>query len=298
MTLTSTADPTVIESEVSWRNHPVPPEAVLPVARQLLQRTGPTWTLWRHPRPLPVDDEKLVGIIVCVDSAPTMRHLQMVRARKRDWPRLKVVYDECLYLEDHLQSFALPEHLHWTLEEYLQIERACPSRHELIDGVLVAMAGGTIKHNWLESRITTLISPLLPPASCWYLGSDQLVARATVASPHKHGNARFSDGLIVCGRIDKHPEGETVLTNPMVWFEVLSPSNVGPAYEAKLAWLKTFPSLRQLVEVYPDEPRVVVHTRKKDCWTRRELGEGDQLELFVAQASIPVASIYEGIPDV
>ena len=41
----------------------------------------------------------------------------------------------------------------YTLEEYLQLEKAEPqTRYEYVDGMIYAMAGGTIKHGMLISN--------------------------------------------------------------------------------------------------------------------------------------------------
>lgn len=43
-------------------------------------------------------------------------------------------------------------------EEYLQFEESVDSRHELIDGDILAMAGGTRRHAVLKSRLSARLT--------------------------------------------------------------------------------------------------------------------------------------------
>ena len=56
--------------------------------------------------------------------------------------------------------------------EYLALEAASEVKHEFISGAIVAVAGGTIEHGRLMSRLTVLLSRALEGRPCVVLSSD------------------------------------------------------------------------------------------------------------------------------
>lgn len=59
-----------------------------------------------------------------------------------------------------------------TYADYLAAEQNSRSRHEYIDGVIVAMAGGSDEHNALTSRLTALCALRLT-GTCRHYSPDQ-----------------------------------------------------------------------------------------------------------------------------
>ena len=58
-----------------------------------------------------------------------------------------------------------------TPSEYLQRERASDSKHEFLDGYLVAMAGGSGNHGLIAGRVITALNNAL--ATTFSAGTDQ-----------------------------------------------------------------------------------------------------------------------------
>jgi Uma2 family endonuclease len=54
----------------------------------------------------------------------------------------------------------------WTVEQYLEMERRSPIRHEFIDGYVYAMAGGTQRHDRIARTITRLLEDHLEGGPC------------------------------------------------------------------------------------------------------------------------------------
>ena len=71
-------------------------------------------------------------------------------------------------------------------QEYLAVELHSESRHEFIDGVVVAMAGGSDEHNALSARLSMVVGLRLP-RGCRYYSSDQRYC----AEPLKASSARL-----------------------------------------------------------------------------------------------------------
>jgi Uma2 family endonuclease len=65
--------------------------------------------------------------------------------------------------------------------EYLEWERRQPDKHELHDGEVFAMAGGSPRHNLLSSAIAAELRAATRDRGCHVLSSDQLTDYLLVA---------------------------------------------------------------------------------------------------------------------
>lgn len=90
-----------------------------------------------------------------------------------------------------------------TYADYLAVEEHSEHRHELIDGVIVAMAGVSDEHNAIAGRLAMLLGVRLR-GECRYFSGDQ---RFWIAASSR---SRYADGSIVCGRPDHPAHGSQV----------------------------------------------------------------------------------------
>jgi Uma2 family endonuclease len=110
-------------------------------------------------------------------------------------------------------------HHRYSYAEYLAYERDSGLKHEYDDGEILAMAGGSRRHNALASRVSGAIESGRQ-AGCVAFQSDQKVRVLAT------GRATYPDASLVCGAIQgdpADPAGSTI-TNPTLIVEVLSPS--------------------------------------------------------------------------
>jgi Uma2 family endonuclease len=177
-----------------------------------------------------------------------------------------------------------------TYADYLATEQTSERRHEFIDGVIVAMAGGSDEHNALTLKVGALCAVRLS-GSCRAYSPDQ---RFWIASRTR---GRYADGAIICGRPEHPPHDDQATTNPSVGFEVLSPSTEGDDDGDKRTDFQSLSSLCAYVLVAQDERRVKVYRRDGGGWSSTTYRDGDGFELPTLSAPIPVADIYEGIVD-
>lgn len=105
-----------------------------------------------------------------------------------------------------------------TAEEYLAFERDSDSRHEFLDGEVLAMAGESLSHSRVCSNILRESGNRLKGRPCEAL-SPNMKVRTSAASLYA-----YPDLTIVCGEPQFHDSKKDVLINPRVIFEVLSPS--------------------------------------------------------------------------
>jgi len=187
-----------------------------------------------------------------------------------------------------------------TADEYMELERAAPTKSELVNGEIFAMAGAKPRHNALSLRIGAALVAQLDERGgrCTALNSDQKI-HSEVTELYT-----YADVSVACGP-RFHPKYTDALVSPTVIVEVLSKSTEGYDRGAKFAHYQTIPSFVEYVLVSQRRHRVE-HFRRIETgqWLLTVL-EGDDavLELPSIGCSIPLRAIYahtdelEGDPD-
>jgi Uma2 family endonuclease len=174
--------------------------------------------------------------------------------------------------------------------DYLAAEQDSDRRHELIDGVIVAMAGGSDEHNAIGGRFARLLGNR-ETGSCRYYTQDQ---RFWIAS---RARGRYADGSIICGPPEHPAHDDQATTNPTIVLEVLSPSSEGDDDGDKRIDFQSLASVMAYVLVSQDQRRVKVYRRTGVEWSTETYREGDSFELPTLSSPISVAEIYRGILD-
>ncbi|HSO36410.1 MAG TPA: Uma2 family endonuclease [Labilithrix sp.] len=144
-------------------------------------------------------------------------------------------------------------------EDFLADEQRADVKHEWLDGVVYAMAGGTIEHGRLATKMT---AALTVAGQCTVYSSDvMLYVRET-------NLATYPDGSVVCGPVDVQRvvrNGKVLgeaMTNPTLVVEVLSrDSTEGYDRGEKFSHYMRMPSLEEYVLVAQDERRIEVYRR-------------------------------------
>lgn len=172
--------------------------------------------------------------------------------------------------------------------EYLEWERRQHDKHELHDGEVYAMAGGSPRHNLLSSAIAAELRAATRERGCHVLSSDQRIA----APPGER--YVYADAVVVCGGVQTEPGASDVLVNPSVVVEVLSPST--EAHDRGMKWeaYQRLTSLTDYLLVAPGQVRVEHYRREGDAWRYQVLGAGDAIELANG-ARVAVDAIYDGV---
>lgn len=180
-----------------------------------------------------------------------------------------------------------------TYADYLAVEQSSEHRHELIDGVIVAMAGGSDEHNAIAGRLAMLLGQRAAPP-CRYYSPDQ---RFWISSTAR---GRYADGSIICGKPEHPPHDDQATTNPVIVVEVLSPSSEGDDEGDKRFDFESLASVQAYVLVAQDQRCVKVHRRDgTGVWPASPeiYGHGATFSLPSLNAPIPVADVYDGVLD-
>ena len=180
-----------------------------------------------------------------------------------------------------------------TYADYLAAEQVSERRHEFLDGVIVAMAGGSDEHNAIAFRFGGLFMTRLA-RGCRGYSPDQRFWIAAAA------HARYSDGSIICGPPAHPPHDGQATTNPLVVVEVLSPSSEGHDDGDKRRDFQSLASLQAYVLAAQDERCVKVYRRdERGAWRDEPevYRNGDRFELPRLTRAIAVDEVYDDILD-
>jgi Uma2 family endonuclease len=180
---------------------------------------------------------------------------------------------------------------HYTVDEYLQLERDATEKHEYRDGQIIAMAGATYTHVLIVTNLIQSLANRLDGTGCRPLANDLRVRAQRSAS------YAYPDVAVVCGEPEFDPTDESgmTVTNPRVVIEVLSPSTELTDRTEKFARYIRMESLEEYVLIAQDKPRVESYYRQPDGTWSFAYAEG--LETVVRIRSLkldlPLREIYK-----
>jgi Uma2 family endonuclease len=179
----------------------------------------------------------------------------------------------------------------YTYAEYLEYERDSGLKHEFEDGEILAMAGGSRRHNALASRVSGALEAARAPGCVAFQSDQKIRVLAT-------GKATYPDASMVCGPIEGDPSdllGATI-TNPTLLVEVLSASTEQEDRGNKWQHYQLIPSLEEYVLVSQREPRVERYRRlPSGTWEYSDVTAG-ALQLSTG-AVLDLAKLYDALPE-
>jgi Uma2 family endonuclease len=175
-------------------------------------------------------------------------------------------------------------------DAYLALERSTDQKHEWIDGVAYAMAGGTPAHSRLSAQMIVELARLIGDRPCAVHTSDLKVR------PEGLRFATYPDAAVVCGDERTHADDANAVTNPVVLVEVLSDSTERWDRTGKFRRYRKIASLRDYVLVSQSERCIEVYSRGDDgTWTLREAVDGGTVALSGLDGSLSVDRVYRGV---
>lgn len=162
-----------------------------------------------------------------------------------------------------------------SVEEYIQHEIETGQKYEYHDGLIYALAGGSLEHALLIGNIYSELRNGLKEkgSNCKPITND---AKLYIEKENKYV---YPDTMVVCGEIKKSNETKDALTNPILIVEVLSKSTSEYDRGDKFYFYRQIPSLREYILI--DQSRYVVEVflkkEKNDLWRISRYDNLDQM---------------------
>jgi Uma2 family endonuclease len=182
---------------------------------------------------------------------------------------------------------ALPDRLLMSPEEYLVWEETQQERHEYWDGEVIAMAGGTKKHNRVSGNCFNALGDIIADRDCEVYISD--------IKTQIRGNLKYfyPDVVVSC---DPRDRDDQLVQYPCLIIEVLSPSTESVDRGAKFIYYRKFETLQDYILIQPEQPIVEVFSRNEaGKWVLSDYGLEDVIPLQSLSSSIAVKDLYDRI---
>jgi Uma2 family endonuclease len=156
-----------------------------------------------------------------------------------------------------MQTLALAP-LRLTVEEYLIEESQADEKSELIEGVLVPMAGASANHNLLTGKLHARLLLALEDQDYTVLMSDMRLGLPDYAT------YTYPDILVVRGEPQFQSPKQTEVLNPCLLVEVLSPSTDRYDKTDKFRLYRSLPSLEEYLLISQTDYLVQQYTKVDD----------------------------------
>ena len=175
-----------------------------------------------------------------------------------------------------------------TSDEYLALERAAESKSEFLDGEMIPMSGGTLRHDRIcLNLLLALVSQLKSR------GFGVFTSNTRVLTPG--GLYTYPDVSVVAEEPQLDDDCGDMLENPLLLIEVLSPSTEAYDRGAKFDRYREIETLKTYVLVSQETRQVEVFSRGVDGgWTSLIFRTG-VVNIPEPQCDIELAVIYDQV---
>ena len=177
-----------------------------------------------------------------------------------------------------------------TPEEYLAFERKATTKHEYLNGQIIAMSGASFAHNFITVNIATSLNVQLMEGACRVATSDMRVKVTEIDSYF------YSDVVVVCGEPIPEDNVFDTLLNPILIVEVLSPSTEAHDRGEKFAHYRQIASLKEYVLVSQDKISVEHYLRQGTQWLLTEFRRLEEvLSLVSVGCKLRLQDVYRRV---
>jgi len=185
-----------------------------------------------------------------------------------------------------------------TVEQYLTLDEATDAKYEYDNGyvfmlrppssandenAILDMAGGSVAHGAICAQLVYLLVGALRGRPCRAYTSDMRMKLA-------ERQYFYPDSTVACGQ-----ETGSMLQNPTVVIEVLSPTTEKRDRGAKFQTYKALPTVQEYVLIAIEDQAIEVHRREGTFWRQYHYRTGDVVELTSIGVRFPFDEVYDGI---
>jgi Uma2 family endonuclease len=177
----------------------------------------------------------------------------------------------------------------FTFDEFLDFNESASTRHEFLDGIVYAMAGGTPDHGTTIANITAIIVPQLRVSRCRPYSSDVMVSHSRKAVDQKIGF--YPDFSASC---EPPVYYRNVLLNPKLIVEVLSEKTEDYDRSEKFENYKMIESFTDYLLVDYRARRIEHFTKDEDVWRpHRYQGLDEIVRIDSMHLTIKLGELYD-----
>jgi Uma2 family endonuclease len=171
-----------------------------------------------------------------------------------------------------------------TVEAFLEWEDRQPTRYEFDGFHVYAMTGGSAGHSRVQRNLIAELASRLKGKQCEPFGSELKLLVA--------GSVRYPDAFVVCSPVH---DKATLVTDPVVVFEIISPSTSGVDRIIKNQEYRDTPSIQRYVILEQDRQAATVFGRDHGDWAGHVIAGDADLAMPEIGISIPLAELYTGV---
>jgi len=176
---------------------------------------------------------------------------------------------------------------YFTPEDYLEIERVSPIKHEYLQGQIVAMAGASKAHVIITGNLSALLVNHLRGTSCIAYATDMKVRLPTLNLFY------YADLSVTCDERDRSSTQDFIL-HPKLVVEVLSDSTEAFDRGDKFSDYQSIVALEEYVLIHQKQILVERFQRKSDnLWVPTIYQTGDTVTFESIGFSCAIAQLYE-----
>ncbi len=189
----------------------------------------------------------------------------------------------------------------YSVEEYLEFDRASDERYEFVDGQIHLKAGESGNHGDISVNLAAELRFQLKGKDCRVRAKDTKVKSGSFAQkPNQKTKGMFSypDLVVICGEPDYHDKHKDIVLNPSVIIEVLSDSTAEFDRTNKFTRYRIFnPTLSDYILVSQDKPLVEHFLRQTDDSWKVFIYYGLKkvLKIESIECQLKLAEIYDRI---
>jgi len=177
----------------------------------------------------------------------------------------------------------------YTPEEYLALEEKAEFRSEYDNGVIEAMAGGSLNHQQITANCTVFLDSKIRKKGCRVLPSEMKIWIES------SGKFYYPDVTIVCEKPEFYKKRDDTIENPKLLIEVLSKSTEAKDRGEKFFAYQTLVSVKEYVLVSQDKHLVEQFTKQDDGSWRylATIGLNSKIYSESVDAELSLEEIYD-----
>jgi len=180
---------------------------------------------------------------------------------------------------------------HFSVAEYLAMEKASQEKHEYFQGEIFSMAGASTNYNEIFTNLFLEIGSKLKGKPCRPYGSD---LRTHIVA---NGLFTYPDISIYCNDLSKSDVDDESFIEPTVIIEILSPSTKNYDRGHKFEQYKDIPTLKEYILIDSEAISAeAFHLNGKQNWELIEYKEFRDAVKFISMGfELALSDIYNRI---